>query len=94
MKTILLDMQNLEGVRGGRRKGEWLRTASQLAGIIKRRHVATGAGDTGALDVYLDDAGQYHCEFMCHRCSRNKELFTSQAKARAWLKQWMPRLNP
>lgn len=63
MKTLLLNMQNLEGVKGGRRKGAWVPTISALAGILRRKHCATMAGDSGALNIYLNDTGQYHCEF-------------------------------
>ncbi len=93
MKTLLLSMQNLEGVRGGKRKGEWAKSAHAVFAVLKRNHVATDAGDHGALNVYRNDAGQYHCEFMRHYFSLSKKLFTSQAKVRAWLKKWRPELN-
>lgn len=94
MNQYYYQMQNLEGVKGGRRKGEFFSSATKAFAIIQAGRVASAAGDNGSLVVYLNDNDQYHCEFSRYFCTQGKELLTSQRAVRKWLKQWYPRLHP
>lgn len=93
MKTHLFQMQNLDGVRGGRRKGEFFRSFSAAMRIIREGRVATAANDNGAINIYRRDDGLYHCTFCRHWCELSVRTFRAQRYIKNWLKTWYPRMS-
>ena len=86
----------LEGVRGGKLKPRGPHMARTVAGfmrILKKGRVCSDAGDNGAVTVWRDDRGMYHCEFSRFLVSHNSALFSSKAKVAVWLKDWLPQMH-
>jgi len=62
-----------------------------MAVFMTTTRVATGAGDHGAVNVYVDDDGLYQCQFMVRWQVVDAGTFTTKAGVKKWLSEWWPR---
>lgn len=83
----------LEGTDGKPRDAGFFSSVSGAFKVLRSGLAATAAGDTGAINFYVRDDGDYHCEIMRHMVSQDKHQFSTQREARAWLKKWLPKIQ-
>jgi hypothetical protein len=58
--------------------------------LLRTERGATAAGDYGAVNVYLDDDGEYRCIFMVHFMTRSSVSMGTKRAVMQWLKEWLP----
>lgn len=86
----------LEGVKGGTikpRGKHFARTVTGFMGVLRKSRVCSSASDNGAVTVWKADDGTYHCDFGRWRSSINHQTFSSKARVRAWLKEYLPQME-
>lgn len=86
-------LRGLPGTDGQPKDAEMFSGVSGAFAILRRGLAATTAGDTGAINFYVRDDGLYHCEIMRHCVTEDARQFKTQKEARAWLKEWLPKIQ-
>lgn len=87
----IVELQGLPGVRRKRVRAVMCKSiAGVMAVFMTTTKAATGAGDYGAVNVYVDDDGLYQCQFMVYHSVVNAGTFTTKSDVRKWLSEWWP----
>ena len=60
---------------------------------IRAGKAATTAADHGAINVWINDSGEYQCEAMRYKTTLSARTFRSQFAVRLWLRQWMQEIR-
>lgn len=83
----------LPGVAGGRIDDvSFFRTVSHAMKLLVTDRAATAAGDHGAVTVYRDDTGKWHCAFHRHWMEVEHTVVERKTDIRSWLLQWLPQI--
>lgn len=77
---------DLDGIKGGRAEGPMVRSVSGFATALRSHRVASAAGDSGAVTVWIDDDGFIHCDHSAYQRTVEKRIFNRKAHAMKWLK--------
>ena len=83
------------GLSGTRhlRHAEMFKTVAGAIRLLKKRIVATSAGDNGAVNVWNDKNGKYRCESYQYRSVLDSRVFSSFGGVRSWLKEWLKKID-
>ena len=84
------ELHRLPGVKAERVKGTLAKTPTGFLAALQEYRACSDVGDNGSVIVYRDDAGAYRCAFMQWKVTKESQTYTSKAKVRAWLKEWLP----
>lgn len=93
----LHEFKGMSGVAGTLR-GPVVRTRTAFMALIGARinghhyRVIAAAGDHGAVQVWIDDAGKYRGAFMQRFSIVDGQEFKTKKQINAWLKEWLPRM--
>lgn len=83
----------LEGLAISYPAFEFFNSVNEAIDILKLGLVATTAADNGAINVYKNDEGFYHCEAMRNCASFSKEEFSNLTNVRMWLKKYISEIK-
>lgn len=87
----MVELQGLPGVKRQRVRAKMCRSITEVMAVfMTTTKAATGAGDHGAVNVYLDDDGLYQCQFMVRWQVVDAATFTTKAGVCKWLAVWWP----
>lgn len=81
----------LSGVRGGKLRGLRFHSVTGALRLLTESRLVTTANDEGAIDIYIDDKGNYRCLFMRYLCVLNETHLKTKSGVKAWLKIWLPK---
>jgi len=88
----IVELTGLPGIKRRRVRAALVNSISAfMAVFMTRTKAATGAGDHGAVNVYIDDDGSYRCQFMRRHTVIDASWFTTKAGVRRWLSEWWPK---
>jgi len=57
--------------------------------ILRKGKAATTAGPNGAINVWLNDKGEYECAAMRFKATVSSGTFRTQSALRLWLRAWL-----
>jgi hypothetical protein len=60
---------------------------------LTRDTALTAAKDNGAINIWIDDFGQYRCEAMRNFMSLEKGIFTKKFEVRDWAEEWLKKIE-
>lgn len=87
----IVELAGLPGVKRQKVRAQMCNSiAAFMAVFMTTTKAATGAGDHGAVNVYLDDDGLYQCQFMVRWQVVDAGTFTTKTGVRKWLAVWWP----
>lgn len=92
-KIRTLELENLVGVSKRNIKAAWFDNVTQARKYLGKYRAITSAGDDGAINIHIDDAGKYHCEYTVYRITRNCLSFRTKAGAIEWLKYYIKKIH-
>ncbi len=82
----------LSGTDGKARECVFVRSVSATLKVLRLRKAATMAGDSGAINVWQDDDGNYRCEFQRFMSVKDSQIFRHLVSVESWLKEWLGKL--
>lgn len=77
---------NLDGVKGGKLEGPMVASVSGFMTALRSHRVASAAGDSGAITVWIDDQGLIHCDRSAFQVTQEKQVFNRKSHVQKWLK--------
>ena len=88
-------MPELTGLPGVKRKivpCKMVRTIT-AALTVTRKVATTAANYNGAINVWIDDAGDYRAEFCRYLRTKGGGAFKIKSALRDWLREWWPKMS-
>lgn len=67
-----------------------VRSASGFLVALRKHRICSSAGDSGAVTVWVEDSGTFHCHFGIYRKTVDQQRFTTKRQVRFWLAEWLP----
>lgn len=87
MNTLI----NLPGVAEGRiDKAPFFHSVSRAIVLLRKHRACVGVGTYGAVVVYQDDEGKFHCSFQRNRTELDLTIVSTKKGVRRWLIEWYP----
>lgn len=84
----------LAGIKGGEAKGPFVKpTPKAFINALKKAKACSTASDEGAITVWRDDAGLYHCDRSRYMRTRAEGVFHSTDEVRVWLLRELPEIE-
>lgn len=74
-------------------RGWHARSPSDAVRVLKAKRIATAAGDTGCITVWMPKGGGIRAEFQRNYTILSAETFQTSGALRAWLREWWPHMN-
>ena len=75
------------------RDAEFITSASQVPGVLRRGNAATAAGDTGAINVWVDDNRKYRCELTRYMVRCDSQTYTNLSDVKQWVRETLPAIQ-
>jgi hypothetical protein len=91
--SVTINLQGLDGIEGGARKGYPASTLSRFVTGMKRGFAPTTASDNGSLTAWRDDQGLYRCVMQRYRHTVDEARFSTLKAARDWWERHLPRIE-
>jgi hypothetical protein len=89
-KITTHNFKGMEDVKGTL-KGPMERDAVKALKLLKDYRIVSTAGDYGAVNVYINDAGKYRAQFM-HYCEvLNDQTFETKTELYGWMQEYFPK---
>lgn len=83
----------LNGVDGGTLEGPTATSISGFKVALRVNRVCSAAGNKGAVTVWQDDEGAWHCAFTRFCAVLDEHVYRTKAQVWAWLTEWMPKCD-
>jgi len=83
----------LEGVRKKALDARFFNKPVQASRFLRTHRALTAAGDNGAINVWIDDAGRYRATFYRHYATLSTWRGKQKTRLTEWLKAWMPKME-
>ncbi len=86
-------LNGLDGVKQESVKVRSFRRVSEAMRFLKEDRATITGRDNGAISLWIDDAGKYHCESFRRYSSLDHQIFWKKEDVRLWLKDWIERIK-
>ena len=87
-----MTLNNLEGAKNKEMECFFISKSEDIS-KISFDIAGTAAGDSGAINVWLDDDGHFRCESMAYMRTIEKMAFSDVDKAKKWVKKWLKKIQ-
>lgn len=84
-------LQGLPNVRRPKVRAIWANTVTGFMIGLRKHRAVTSAGDYGAINVWREDGGMWHCTFCFYQSIRNELTCKTKVEVKKWLIKWLPR---
>jgi hypothetical protein len=92
MRDMVHEFEGMDGVKG-KLTGVIVRSVAGFNKKLRIHRIVSAAGDNGSVNVYVDDAGKYRCEFHQYRQTIDQKEYRTKASALQWLKEFLPKVR-
>lgn len=75
------------------RDADFISSASQVPAVLRKGNAATAAGDTGAINVWVDDNRKYRCELMRFMKVHDSQTFNNLIDVKTWVRKTLPTIQ-
>ena len=93
MADQIYDFAGVPGIKKKKVKGIYATSPSGFLRRLKDFRVVSASGDHGAVMLWVDDTKPLRGNFQRWHQTIDEQIFSSQAAAREWLKEWLPRMK-
>lgn len=88
-------MPDMVGLPGTKRKlqATFIRKVSELPAVMRSGKCATAAGGSGAINAWIDDAGQKRCETYKNLRTIEAHIFRRFSEVKKWYAKWLKHIQ-
>lgn len=88
-----MELKGLTGVTQKAVPVAWFSSASQVSRLLRTNRALTTAGNNGAINVWIDDAGRYCADYQRYLKTEARWRGKQKTRLTEWLKVWMPKMK-
>lgn len=85
-----MKLKGLPGTNGEERESDFFGSFTQAMRALAAGRAVTTAGDKGAINLWIDDAGYYRCAFSVRCITQNTLVTDSRKDVGDWLDRFKP----
>ena len=86
-------LQGLSGIKAKTIDAVYFNKSSEVYSILKNQMAATSSGDSGAINIWIDDEKKIRCESYKNGIPLESKIYVRIESVVKWTKEWLNKVK-